>query len=104
MAIPYDASPQDAHVAIQAGQAVLVDVREPWEYEQKHIPGSLLIPLAELPQRLDELPGDQDIYVHCRVGGRSSRAVEFLREAGRPRSVNVTGGIEAWEDAGLPVA
>jgi rhodanese-related sulfurtransferase len=99
-----EASPRETFAALEGGEAVLVDVREPWEYEQMHIPGSLLIPLAELPLRLAEIPGDRDIYVHCRVGGRSARAVEFLREAGRTRSVNVLGGIEAWEEAGLPVA
>jgi rhodanese-related sulfurtransferase len=104
MVTPSEATPNEAEAALASGGAVLLDVREPWEYEQKHIPGSVLIPLAELPQRLRELPGDRDIYVHCRIGGRSARAVEFLRDAGWPRSVNVLGGIEAWEEAGLPVA
>jgi rhodanese-related sulfurtransferase len=67
------------------------------------IPGALLIPLGELPGRLQEIPENRDVYVYCRMGGRSGRAVEYLREHGRPRAVNVTGGIDAWKEAGLPV-
>ncbi len=97
------ATPRQAHDAVGEGEAVLIDVREPWEWEQLRIPGALLIPLAEMPGRLDEIPEDRDVYVHCRVGGRSGRAVEFLHEHGRPRAINVVGGIEAWQEAGLAV-
>lgn len=98
-----EVSPTAANEALRAGGAVLIDVRERSEYEQAHIPGSILIPLAELPRRMSEIPAGQDVYVHCRMGGRSARAVDFLRTFGRPNSYNVSGGIEAWEDAGLPV-
>jgi adenylyltransferase/sulfurtransferase len=98
-----EVTPQQAHDAVAEGGAVLVDVREAWEWEQQRIPGAVLIPLAELPQRIDEIPDDRDVYVHCRLGGRSAKAVEFLHEHGRPRAVNVVGGIEAWHEAGLPV-
>jgi rhodanese-related sulfurtransferase len=77
-------------------------VREPWEWDERRIPGAVLVPLAELPSRVGELPVDRDIYVHCKVGIRSLRAVEYLRNSGRPRSVNVRGGIDAWREAGLP--
>jgi adenylyltransferase/sulfurtransferase len=103
MATKGEATPQEAHDAIDSGAAVLVDVREAWEWEQQRIPGAVLIPLAEIPQRLGEIPDDRDVYVHCRLGGRSSKAVDFLREHGRPRAVNVVGGIEAWQEAGLPI-
>jgi adenylyltransferase/sulfurtransferase len=103
MASKKEATPRQAYDAVSSGEAILVDVREPWESEQSRIAGAVLIPLAELPQRLDEIPADRDVYVHCRLGGRSSRAVEFLHEHGRPRAINVVGGIEAWEKAGLPV-
>jgi sulfur-carrier protein adenylyltransferase/sulfurtransferase len=99
-----EATPQQAHDAVASGAAVLIDVREAWEWEQQRVPGALLIPLSEVPQRLDEIPDDRDVFVHCRLGGRSAKAVEFLREHGRPRAINVVGGIEAWEAAGLPVA
>jgi adenylyltransferase/sulfurtransferase len=102
MDLPIEVSPQEAHAAI-AGGAYLLDVRELWESQERRIPGAVLIPLVELPGRVAELPEDRDLYVHCRVGGRSRRAVDYLRQAGRPRSVNVAGGIDAWEEAGLPV-
>ncbi len=102
MDLPIEVSPQEAHTAL-AGGAFLLDVREPWESQERRIPGAVLIPLIELPGRVGELPADRDLYVHCRVGGRSRRAVDYLRQGGRPRAVNVTGGIDAWEAAGLPV-
>lgn len=103
MATKGEATPQQAHDAVSSDGAVIIDVREAWEWEQERIPGAVLIPLAEVPQRLDEIPADRDVYVHCRLGGRSAKAVEFLHEHGRPRAKNVAGGIEGWEEAGLPV-
>jgi len=102
MAEEPEVSPDEAHAALQAGEAVLIDVREPWEYEEQHIPGARLIPLGELPDRMAELPTDRDTYVHCRMGGRSSGAVSYLRARGHPRVRNLRGGLEAWEAAGLP--
>jgi rhodanese-related sulfurtransferase len=102
MELPLEVRPEEAHSALSGSEALLVDVREPWEWEELRIPGAMLVPLAELPFRIGELPADRDIYVHCRVGARSRRAVEFLRSSGRPRSVNVRGGIDAWREAGLP--
>lgn len=102
MDLPLETRPQEVAAALAAGGAVLVDVREPWEHEQEHIAGAMLIPMNELPGRLAEIPADRDVYVHCHTGNRSARAVQFLRQSGRPRSSNVTGGIEAWHDAGLP--
>ena len=98
-----EVTPRQAE-ALRADPATLfVDVREADEWERGHIPGAVLIPLVELPGRIGELPDDRDIYVHCRMGGRSRRAVDHLRQSGRPRAVNVVGGIDAWEEAGLPV-
>lgn len=94
--------PGEAYSALSGSESLLIDVREPWEWRELRIPGAMLVPLAELPLRIDELPEDRDIYVHCRVGARSLRAVEYLRSSGRPRSVNVRGGIDAWLEAGLP--
>ncbi len=77
---------------------VLVDVREPHEFQIGRIPGSTLIPLGTLPQRLGELnPGD-DIVVHCKMGGRSAKACDLLRANGFQRVTNVKGGILAWSD------
>ena len=78
----------------------LLDVREPDEYAVARIQSSTLIPLGELPQRIDELEKHQGkpIFVHCRSGGRSAKAVKLLREKGFETAVNVAGGIAAWSD------
>ena len=80
------------------GALTLVDVREPFEYEIARIEGSKLIPLVELPERLDELTRTDEIVVHCHSGVRSARAVEMLRQSGFTNAVNLTGGINAWSD------
>ena len=103
VAADISATPENAHAAMRDGGAVLVDVREPWENDQMRIPGGVLIPLGEIPDRLAEIPEDRDVYVYCRMGGRSGKAVEFLREHGRARAFNIAGGIDAWKEAGLPV-
>jgi adenylyltransferase/sulfurtransferase len=74
----------------------LLDVREPVEWEIARLPGATLIPLGELPDRLDELPGDKKLVVHCKSGARSARAVGFLRNSGYEDAWNVAGGINAW--------
>lgn len=75
---------------------LLIDVREPDEYAAASIPGSRLIPLKTLPDALDTLPRDKDIFVHCKSGGRSGRAVKVLLDRGYTRVKNVAGGIDAW--------
>ena len=76
---------------------LLLDVRETQEFEICRIPGSVLIPLGELPSRLSELDGRDDMIVHCKSGVRSGKAVRLLREAGYPAR-NLRGGIVAWID------
>jgi rhodanese-related sulfurtransferase len=82
--------------------ARLIDVREPDEFEEVHARGAALVPLGELPDRLDEVPREGTTYVICRSGARSMRAAEFLTEQGYD-AVNVAGGTLAWVEAGLPV-
>jgi len=77
-------------------QGILIDVREPDEYEISRIEGSQLIPLKTLPEQIPSLPRDREILVHCKAGGRSARAVQFLLENGFTRVKNVSGGIDAW--------
>ena len=77
---------------------VLVDVREPFEYDISRIPGSKLIPLGELPARLSELDSADDIVLHCKVGGRSAKALRILQEAGFRKLNNLQGGITAWSE------
>jgi sulfur-carrier protein adenylyltransferase/sulfurtransferase len=75
---------------------VLVDVREPFEYDISRIPGSKLIPLGELPARLSELDSADDIVLQCKSGGRSAKALRILQEAGFRKLSNLEGGITAW--------
>lgn len=75
----------------------ILDVREPHEYKICNLNGHL-IPLNDLPKRVHELDPSKEMVVHCRSGGRSARAVEFLRKAGFNRATNLAGGILAWAD------
>lgn len=75
----------------------ILDVREPHEYKICNING-YLIPLNDLPKRVSELDSSKDMVVHCRSGGRSAKAVEFLQKAGFTKAKNLTGGILAWAD------
>jgi adenylyltransferase/sulfurtransferase len=75
----------------------LLDVREPHEYQISKIAGSTLIPLGQLPQRLSEIPKDQEVIVHCKMGGRSAKAVALLKEKGI-QATNLKGGILEWID------
>jgi adenylyltransferase/sulfurtransferase len=77
---------------------VLLDVREPHEYQIARIEGARLIPLGDLPKRLAELDPEADIVAHCKMGGRSQKAVDFLKQSGFKRVRNMTGGIAAWSD------
>ena len=77
-------------------QGLLIDVREPDEYAVANIDGSRLIPLKTLPDQLASLPLDREILVHCKAGGRSARAVQFLLDQGFTRVKNVAGGMDAW--------
>ena len=77
---------------------ILLDVREPFEFEMAQIEGANLIPLGELPARWQELDREKEIFVFCHSGVRSARAAEFLRAAGFPKVANVTGGIDAWSE------
>lgn len=84
--------------------AVMIDVREPHEFAAGHAPGAILIPLGELPYRLDELPdtGEAPVTVTCRSGNRSARAVAWLTRQGFD-VVNMEGGMLSWVAAGKAV-
>lgn len=85
------------------GGVFVLDVREQWEYDEGHIPGVTLLPMAEITNRLSEIPTDQEVIVTCRTGNRSSQVTDFLRQQGFENIHNMEGGIVAWEAAGLPV-
>jgi adenylyltransferase/sulfurtransferase len=76
----------------------VIDVREPHEHAICNIPGAELIPAAQFAQRLDEFDKDSEIVVHCKSGGRSSRAVEMMKARGFKNARNLTGGVLAWVD------
>ncbi|GAB4152298.1 MAG: hypothetical protein Fur0021_16900 [Candidatus Promineifilaceae bacterium] len=82
---------------------VVLDVREQWEYDEQHIPGVTLIPMAEVPNRLSEIPTDKTVIVTCRSGNRSGQVTDYLRQAGYTNVHNMSGGILAWEQAGYTV-
>jgi rhodanese-related sulfurtransferase/rubrerythrin len=78
-------------------ETTILDVRQPSEYEKKHIPGAVLIPLSDLSDRLDELNPDKPTLVYCAIGGRSRVAAQMLAGKGFKKVINVSGGIKAWE-------
>lgn len=84
-----------------AGGSSLFDVREGDEYATVHIDGAHLVPLTTVPESVESFPADRPVYVICAKGGRSARAVEFLRDKGVD-AVNVAGGMAGWVDAGKP--
>jgi len=77
---------------------VLIDVREPHEYQICNIPAARLIPLGDLPKRVHELNSADEVVAHCRSGVRSAKAVEFLKQAGFRKVRNMKGGILLWSD------
>ena len=77
---------------------VLIDVREPHEYQIAKIPGANLIPLGELPKHLQEFDPETEIVAHCKSGGRSQKAVDLMKANGFQNVRNMTGGITAWSD------
>lgn len=100
-AIP-EVTPLEAMALLERGEVQLIDVREPWEYEEAHIPGCCLIPMGEVPARLGEIRRDVPAVVYCRSGVRSGKVVALLREAGFDQALNLKGGILAWANAQLP--
>jgi len=80
------------------GAFAIVDVREEFEYDIARIEGSKLIPLGELPERLDELQKDEEIILLCKSGTRSAHAAQLLRAAGFARAYSLEGGVDAWAD------
>jgi sulfur-carrier protein adenylyltransferase/sulfurtransferase len=95
----FETTSVDLKKRLDAGDDVFIlDVREPNEYQICRIPGSVLIPLGELPRRYAELPDDKDIVALCKMGGRSAKATEFLQSVGFKRVKNLKGGILDWID------
>ncbi len=87
----------------QAAGALLVDVREPSEWRQGHAPKAKHIPLGSLSSRLSEVPRQREVLLICRSGNRSGSAQRQLLQLGYEQVYNVSGGMNAWVGAGLPV-
>jgi rhodanese-related sulfurtransferase len=113
---PTDAAQEDAVVVSLAQQvsveeavqlreegAFILDVREPQEWEAGHIDGATLIPLGQIPDRLDEIPQDQPVVVVCRSGNRSGQATQFLRQNGFGLTTSMSGGMNQWAAANLEI-
>lgn len=83
--------------------AVLIDVRERDEYAARHAQGAVNIPMSEFIARIAEVPQDQDALIICEHGPRSTNVVRYLMREGYARAINVDGGTDQWETAGLPM-
>jgi rhodanese-related sulfurtransferase len=99
--LPGEISVQDAFAKRESG-AFILDVRQPEEWNQVHIPGATLIPLGELPNRLSEVPADQEVVVVCRSGNRSQQGRDILLKAGYEQATSMAGGMNQWQAAGYP--
>ncbi len=88
--------------ALREDGAFILDVRQPDEWAEYHVPGSTLIPLDELPDRLAEVPQDQTVVVVCRSGNRSQSGREILLQAGYEQVTSMSGGLSAWRSLGYP--
>ena len=95
--IPSNITPADLSVRLARGEALyLLDVREPWEIDVAVIEGSNTIPMSNVPARVAEIPRDREVVVICHHGMRSAMVADYLRSAGVPQVLNLTGGIDRW--------
>jgi glyoxylase-like metal-dependent hydrolase (beta-lactamase superfamily II)/rhodanese-related sulfurtransferase len=84
------------------GDTLVLDVREPGEFEAEHIQGAVNLPQAEIATRIGEIPHEKQIVVACQGGSRSLRSAQFLKQMGYENVVSLSGGTEAWIAKGLP--
>ena len=83
--------------------AMLLDVREAWEFKPRRAQGAVNIPMSQMRARAGEVPTDRDVLVICEHGSRSAQVVQFLKRQGYSRVTNVAGGTDQWEKQGLPM-
>lgn len=98
--LPREVSVSEA-AALRDGGAFILDVREPDEWVESHIPGTTLIPLGELASRVNEVPKDQEVVVVCRSGNRSQQGRDILLAAGYTDVTSMAGGVNQWKAAGF---
>jgi rhodanese-related sulfurtransferase len=92
-------TPQEVAERVKQG-AVLIDVREPAEFDAERIAGARIFPLSTLDPKT--LPKDQPLIFHCGIGKRSALALARVQQAGLPHDAHLAGGLQAWKAAGLP--
>lgn len=100
--LPAEISVSDAYAKYQSGVFVL-DVRTQEEWNEFHAPNTTLIPLDQLPARLNELPKDREIVVVCRSGNRSQQGRDILLNAGFEEVSSMAGGLNEWRASGYPI-
>lgn len=98
----HELDPERVKELLDAGEIELVDVREQYEWDAGRIPGAKHIELERVAARAEELPKDRPIVFSCRLGARSAMVTEAFRASGYD-AYNMTGGITAWVDRGLPL-
>lgn len=101
-ALPKEITIQEAATRRDQG-AFILDVREPSEWADMHIAGATLIPLGSLESRVSEVPKDRPVVVVCRSGNRSQRGRDILLGAGFTSVTSMSGGMNQWKAAGLPI-
>lgn len=95
--LDFEISPSEARELLSGGQARLIDVREPWEFETARVDGSLLMPMGNVPARAHgELDPDERLVILCHHGQRSLNVAVWLRNQGFEQAQSLRGGIEAW--------
>jgi rhodanese-related sulfurtransferase len=99
--LPREISVEEAYQLVEEG-AFLLDVRTQEEWDEFHAPQATLIPLDQLPARVNEVPADQDVVVICRSGNRSQTGRDILLDAGFESVTSTAGGMNAWAAAGYP--
>ena len=98
----HELSPEQLRDALDSGEIVLVDVREPYEWDAGRIPGAVHIELERLASRAEEIPRDRKVVFNCRLGVRSAMAMQAFRASGWD-AYHMGGGIQRWLSEGLPL-
>lgn len=101
--LPVDVDVNTTNQLRESPDVMILDVREVSEWNEGHIAGATLMPMGEVPARISEIPTDKTVIVQCRSGNRSNQVTQYLRQQGMTNVHNMSGGILAWEAAGLPV-
>ncbi len=101
--LPVDVDVQTVEKLRANPNVLVLDVREDTEYAGGHIPGAVLLPLGQIPNRLNDIPKDKTVIAVCRSGHRSNQATQLLRQQGFDNVHNMLGGMNAWAQAGLEI-